>query len=304
MATKIYMSTDAGAPVLTNESGRFIQVLDSCLINGYGDKTPPGGWTKPFAGVDQAVYRNDAVNGSGRYLEVNDVRTGLVAGVCGYDHSAGFGQGENPFPVAGGYIRVSSNSGAVPCKWILIADSQFFYFFRANAHATDSVFSEGARGELFFGDLVDPEYPFEISFMGCIDVNNLDQTGGTYTIFSTGQVGGVARAGARVCVPAVTGLWPESNQNVTYGSHGAASLSSLVFRTTPEPNGVENRLYPVEAYFGSVRMAVMPGLYAPTVTSTTDAEIVLIDGKDYLRMPGSTSLGASRCVYILLDDWR
>ena len=38
-APTIYRSTDASAPVLTGEVGKLVDLLDACLVNGYGAKS-------------------------------------------------------------------------------------------------------------------------------------------------------------------------------------------------------------------------------------------------------------------------
>lgn len=56
MAYKVYRSSDAGAPVASipandsaaNLKAKLIQILDACLVNGYGTKTSAG-WSKPYA---------------------------------------------------------------------------------------------------------------------------------------------------------------------------------------------------------------------------------------------------------------
>jgi hypothetical protein len=47
MAFTKYSSTDPSAPTLNGTTGTLLTVLDACLVNGYGSKSPAG-WTKPF----------------------------------------------------------------------------------------------------------------------------------------------------------------------------------------------------------------------------------------------------------------
>lgn len=61
MAYKVYRSTDIGAPVASipandspsNLKEKIIQILDACLVNGYGTRTPAG-WSKPYP--DDGAY--------------------------------------------------------------------------------------------------------------------------------------------------------------------------------------------------------------------------------------------------------
>jgi hypothetical protein len=69
----LFKSTDAGAPVLTSTAGSLIDVLDACLVSGYGSKAPLG-WTKPFSDAPAkiGVYRNNPTVGSGCFVRVHD----------------------------------------------------------------------------------------------------------------------------------------------------------------------------------------------------------------------------------------
>lgn len=70
MAVKVYRSTDTSAPVLNGSVGTFINVLDACLVNGYGDKTSMG-WTKEYSGTNTASYQMPSGT-SQSSLNVND----------------------------------------------------------------------------------------------------------------------------------------------------------------------------------------------------------------------------------------
>jgi hypothetical protein len=81
----IYRSTDAGAPALNSTVGSLIAVLDACLVDGYGGKSPAG-WTKAFTGTAKAAYRMPATDLAGTtnatvqgYLRVEEfAQTGNV----------------------------------------------------------------------------------------------------------------------------------------------------------------------------------------------------------------------------------
>ncbi|MGE3907973.1 MAG: hypothetical protein AB7K36_01385, partial [Chloroflexota bacterium] len=55
--TRIYRSTDSGAPVLTGQAGSLLNLLDKCLVDGYGSKAAAG-WSRPYTGTNKTAYRN------------------------------------------------------------------------------------------------------------------------------------------------------------------------------------------------------------------------------------------------------
>lgn len=80
MTVRVYRSGDIGAPVWHTTSTRqtpnqhvngMIDVLQACLVDGYGSK-PGAGWTKPFHDVTNATayFRNDDATGTGSYYRV------------------------------------------------------------------------------------------------------------------------------------------------------------------------------------------------------------------------------------------
>jgi hypothetical protein len=51
----MYRWDDASAPTLTStDLNSIFDVLDACLVNGYGAKASLG-WTKPFSGTGKAA---------------------------------------------------------------------------------------------------------------------------------------------------------------------------------------------------------------------------------------------------------
>jgi hypothetical protein len=80
---KVYDWGDPGAPYLDGTSGSLIRVLEGCLVNGYGSKTPVG-WTQPIPTVSaswgyMACFKQPS--GSGCTLMVNDgAPTGSLTG--------------------------------------------------------------------------------------------------------------------------------------------------------------------------------------------------------------------------------
>ena len=137
MTVRFYSSSDAGAPALRgNTPGDLINLLDKCLVTGYGSKTAAG-WTKPYTGTNVAAFRQGA-GSNGMYLRVDDTRTATssrAARVVGYEDMTDVNTGTptsfpTPAQLSGGayfYTHYSSGSVANPRVWMVIADEMFFW---------------------------------------------------------------------------------------------------------------------------------------------------------------------------------
>lgn len=139
MTVRVYRSSDASAPVLRgNTAGDLINVLDKCLVAGYGSKTAAG-WTKPYTGTNIAVFRNGA-GSTGAYLRVDDTSTAAsnrAARVVGYEAMSDVNTGTpNSFPTnaqlsGGGYwwTKFSSSTAANAREWMIVATEKVFYMW-------------------------------------------------------------------------------------------------------------------------------------------------------------------------------
>jgi hypothetical protein len=131
MPVTVYRSTDGSAPVLDGTAGSLVNLLDKCLVAGYGTKAAAG-WTKPYTGTAAAVFRQGG--GNSMCLDVND-NTPTVANearVRGYEAMTAVATGTGPFPTvaqqtAGIIIRKSAAASGTTRAWTLIADDRSFY---------------------------------------------------------------------------------------------------------------------------------------------------------------------------------
>jgi hypothetical protein len=123
----VYKSMNTGAPNLTGQAGSLLDVLDGCLVNGYGSKAAAG-WTIPFTGTNLRVYRAPA-GGPRHYLNVVDTGT-TKAQMNGYRLCTGVGAGTGAFPLttAQAYVQKSTTADAVQRPWVLVADNRSFIF--------------------------------------------------------------------------------------------------------------------------------------------------------------------------------
>lgn len=135
MAVTVYRSTDASAPVLTGLAGTLINLLDKCLVTGYGSKAAAG-WTKPYTGTNTAVFRQGG--GNSFYLDVDDTGPGAhttqEARLRGYETMTAVATGTGLFPsvldlTAAIIVRKAVTANAVARVWTVIADDRTFYLF-------------------------------------------------------------------------------------------------------------------------------------------------------------------------------
>lgn len=136
-APTLYKSTDGSAPTLSGTAGDLVNLLDKCLVDGYGAKSGAG-WTKAFTATNQRSYRMGG--GNQLYLDVDDrgatsVLTGASgkeAAVRGYEVMTAVSTGTNPFPTTAQIAansanwRKSSAADATLRAWFLIADDRSF----------------------------------------------------------------------------------------------------------------------------------------------------------------------------------
>lgn len=151
MTVRVYRSTDASAPALTNAVGTLITLLDACLVNGYGANAAAG-WTKAFTGTNRASYRQ-GTGSNGFYLDVTDTTT-VSSVVRGYESMTAVNVGTNPFPTVAQstnyYILKSSISTAA--GWILIASEKIFYLW-VNPIIT-TLYTSSSSQITCFGDII------------------------------------------------------------------------------------------------------------------------------------------------------
>lgn len=196
---KIYRSTDASAPVLTGEAGKFIALLDACLVNGYGTKAAAG-WTKQYAGSNTASYKQgNVIVGTPPiqyYLDVDDSGPGAGGArdgrVRGYELMTSVGVGTNAFPATGTNIcvRKSGTLDTTARAWKIFADETTVMIF-VNA-AADGIWRSFYFGEIYSYVTGDS---YKNVIIGNSENNTSGQTvGGMNNFASAGPGGSLATA--------------------------------------------------------------------------------------------------------------
>ena len=174
MSCKVYLSTDDNAPVVSGaNSACIINLIKKCLIDGYGDRAPVGGWTMPYANAEgtQAVFRNDHEGGAtGFYLLIDAKQP--VYGQITQNYYAGAFEGmtsvtDGLFPFGwsnsskipkNGGLQSSDRNTAASRAWIVAATRKWLFvnvYYRAAGlpAAADAGTNNNHSCGFWFGDI-------------------------------------------------------------------------------------------------------------------------------------------------------
>lgn len=273
--TRIYKSTDSSAPVLTGQASSLIDLLDACLVNGYGAKTAAG-WTKPYTGTNKAAFRNSvAAGGTGMYLRVDDnaggtggAREALVrCYLTMSDVDTGTVETPTAAQVPDSIVwRKSNTVDSTARAWILVADELTLYLCVStgtiNANVGDSTYGAGDIASDVAGDA----YRFFVS--------------GRESQAGAGNVGGSSYG---LMTPATAGFAAPSTSACTWLARGYAGTgsptriglavfgmvaNSVAFGTSsaiarPSPGSSLSYFYPAIIAIESSIRGRMRGLYVP-----------------------------------------
>lgn len=290
----VYTSADANAPVLASANvTSLINLLEKCLVSGYGDKQPAG-WTMPFINTEGniAAFRNNPEAGTGFFLRVEHrSNNSRYAQFFGYESMTSENDGLLPFGVNDSSFLVDSSvSNTSPRTWTLIANDVYLYFFISpNLSTSTSATREYILNKtsyrntiIAFGDFEslfsDDNYncmamykePLTSYYFGSLSTPSNAWFGGHYVARkSTGAAGGI-RVGASAAGP------------ITYNTSYAANGGCKPF--------VENQSFLTskilindgEAY---TARGFLPGLLLPLhYLPFENHEIVTLNGRRYYAL--------------------
>jgi hypothetical protein len=244
MTTRRYSSADAGAPVLNGTAGSLVNVLDACLVTGFG-ALPAAGWGIAFTGANKRIYRSAL--GPRLYYRVQDdgTNTGFAAQgerearLKGSEAATGVDVQTNLFPTVaqlanGCFVRKAANRDATAIPWRCFADERTVYFFN---DVPDYV----GYGGFAFGEYY--SYKAADTFNGIVIGRTTEQVAATPSANSANETlnllsaANVATAGHFVPRP-----WSENPPSaVNVGKHGAGEHSGVglvgLFHFPNQPNG-------------------------------------------------------------------
>lgn len=163
MSCKIYLSTDDNAPVVAgNDRTGIINLLQKCLIDGYGSRNPAGGWTMPYRNTagDIAVFRNSP-EGTGHYLQIN--QSSAVSSspsrynAIGAEMASSEGDLQNTFERPNAILQSSNTNNATTRPWIVLANQYWVllmvYIQQTGGTPTrEQLASNGQTYGFWFGD--------------------------------------------------------------------------------------------------------------------------------------------------------
>lgn len=261
MAVTVYKSNDASAPTLSGTAGTMINVLDACLVNGYGSKSAAG-WAKEYSGANKAVYR--APSGNRFYLRVDHTGTTNVR-VVAYESMSGIDTGTNAFPTdaqqtGGGYWYVSNSADATARAWMIIAGPKGFYInLGSGLTAAGGMASSTAYQQLeYFGDFT--TYRSGDAYNAVLHFNASAVQYNTFAALTGFTVTQTDRCIARPYTQTVGavrsgGVWDQPNSGWHAGVLGYTYPDSVT-------GGIRLTRYQILEN-GSVIRGHMPGLWVP-----------------------------------------
>lgn len=178
MSYTIFRSTDAGAPVLTGQLGKWPAVMKACLVDGYGTGLgfkPPAGWVVAYEDTNRIVLRPGPAAGSRQYYRIAQNAEDGDASICrllGYVAMSSVDAGTGVFPGSGNlYQRVSAANNGTAREWFVAADDRTAIFGVKNGNATN-----GSRWCLnYIGNLY--SHVAHDEFAGIITGNSVDGEG-------------------------------------------------------------------------------------------------------------------------------
>jgi hypothetical protein len=229
----VYRWDDVGAPQLTTPNpSEIINILQKCLVDGYGSKAPLG-WTKEFEDVpnSKVAFRNSPVEGSGGYFQIwshnstNDPNTlmRIVSASSMSDLDLFFKKG---------YISAIHAYNSSIDRWALIGTTRAFYFIVSSNSVTGGN-NANYDNMAYIGDF-DPFIPTDSNTFIAIgntgndgDFLSTSQSSWSYNFNNVFRSSGTTSSAARSSFP-LSGT-DGSSTVVDYGIY----LSNNIFYTNP-----------------------------------------------------------------------
>lgn len=289
----VYKSTDSNAPVLAAVNGSAVNLLNKCLVTGYGDKQGAG-WTMPYSNVEGTIacFRNDPSVSTGMFLQVDHVtanaytvRTRAYELMTSEVDGTFFWGGSVLAPEL---LRVSSSANSTARPWVLVATEKWFllvWYGNMTTMPTDPAVIDDIAygGTIFFGDF-DKLYPSDAYNCCCLigapsnsSGNGHDSFGRADTFSSTLSLyHRVARSFSGVSGGENAGVVGVPNGNVQYGFG--------YYYIPPNDAAVGLVAFPAIVRSASnVMRGFLPGMLAPaTNIGLTNLQEVTHDGATYL----------------------
>ena len=310
-APKVYKYDDANAPVLSGTRGSLVALLKAILIDGYGDKTPPGGWTMPFIddNAQKAVFRNDPSAGTGFFLRVNELSSPVAnqPTFLAYEVMTDIDNGAQPFMASEMPLYTSYHPDTTPRPWIAFATTTCIYLFWYRCSATtDTLGGEISIDGFFFGDII-PAFPddaYACCFAAVCQTNNYWGLG---TLTVSNQISGVTSRG--ICFPRALNAFPSPILSALVPGGGPIGFTSAWWNANPSYVSA----YSAGSRFFMQRPLVsdsdnfsargwLPGFYMSCHQISFDQFAVETDGdKSFMSISGFANNRSGQNVFFMMD---
>lgn len=237
-------------------------IADGTATGTITAKRAPLGFSKAYAGTNKAAYQADDLLSSRMFLRIDDAGISSAAAyarVVGYEAMTDIDAGTKPFPTeaqqsGGGYWHKSNAANATARPWMIVGDSQGFYFLVQYDGS-----NTGQIGAMF-GDM------------------NSDHAGDAYRALLIFSANTNAVASALPVYNSTVGhAMPRSYlstgtaiQPLKYGAQFQAPGMGYAGATYPHPGNGWFLCSPVEVWdSASVARGTLPGIYAPLHAGST-----------------------------------
>lgn len=298
----VYRWDDASAPsALGNVKASMCNILNACLVTGYGAKAAAG-WTRPYANgtLDECVFRNNSTVGNGMYLRVTNKANTYGHDIRAYEAMTDYNVGTFPFHANPMGFDISAGVDGNARPWILIADNRAFYFFCwVYAMATPTI-TDIYVSSMFFGDIVSR---FAVDAYGSGLLSGA-QSG------SFGALGDAQTAegsfGVGLSMPRrYSGVAASFISNVcTGGGPTSFYMGGVGLPYTPGDQIIVGRPYLNDGTAYTFR-GYLPGLYYPCHNKVFgQLETITTDGHNFLGIRHYSAGGYEIHPFISLNDWR
>jgi len=233
----IYRSSDTGAPTLSGTVNSLVNLLQKCLVDGYGSKTAAG-WTMPYTGTNKAVFKNGG--GCQMYFRIDDNASGTggvkEAKLNPMEVMTDVDTGTGWYSNLGTYhvIRKSTSADSTARSWIILADARTAYIHIATGDS-GVVYTSFAMGE----------------FYSLVNNDNYRNFVSARTTENSGSVSNDSLPLTSVIGSTVTGMtlarpYTGTGGVITPGKHGDSAKNDgnvNLMGTVPYPNPSDGGLY-------------------------------------------------------------
>ena len=307
MAVTVYRSSDSGAPALSGQTGKMLDVLYACLVTGYGSKSGAG-WTRAYNGTNKSVFR--AGGGTQSYLRADDSVNAQYGYMCGYLSMTDIDTGTNPYPTTsqlanGCYFYKSTSSDSVARSWILVADNKRFYM-------SIQISTTPYYVAWFFGDI--KSFAANDSYCSLIVGGNSTNYSASNLIYlsnSSNVINGAGSDNASFIAKNYNGIGSSLQINKIGNANFVGSITVIGSATLSYPNAADNGLYmgPIFVNNDANKLrGLMPGMWQPFHTNPiaygdTFGGVGGMTGKTFIALYGSYSTGTGSFFIETSDTW-